>query len=160
MNDGIRREWAEHKDTDCQKEDKTQPNSTRNLLHTQPCWSVKGKMRGCQLSWRRRHPQLSSSHNHIKITTKIQNNHHSELQELKLNASLTTMELEKPHPPRLVGGAQMAYGLVPHPRVVGKHSGGISRERGVRAPHQAPSPGFQCQEDKSPQLLAAQTSGD
>ena len=42
--------------------------------------------------------------------------------------------------------------------MVDKKSGGISQERGVPAPHQAPSPGFQCQEDKSPQLLTAKTS--
>ena len=31
--------------------------------------------------------------------------------------------------------------LAPHPRVVDNNSGGISPERGVPAPHQAPSPG-------------------
>ena len=34
--------------------------------------------------------QGSSPHNHIKITTKIQNNHPSELSEIELNRSLTT----------------------------------------------------------------------
>ena len=37
---------------------------------------------------------------------------------------------------------------------------GISWEQGVSAPHQAPSTGFQCQEGKSPKLLAANTSGN
>ena len=64
------------------------------------------------------------------------------------------MELKKPHPIRLVGGVEIWNGLVLYPREVGKNLGGISQERGVPAPHQATSPGFQCQEDKSPQLLA------
>ena len=34
----------------------------------------------------------------------------------------------------------MQNGLVPHPRVVDKNSGGISQEQGVLAPHQAPQP--------------------
>ena len=50
--------------------------------------------------------------------------------------------------------------LVPQPHAVDKNSRGIAQERGVPEPHQAPRPGFQCQEDKSPQLLAAKTSGD
>ena len=44
----------------------------------------------------------------------------------------------------------MWKGLVSHPRVVDKNLGGISRDQGVTASHQAPQPGFQCQEDKSP----------
>ena len=54
----------------------------------------------------------------------------------------------------------MQNGLVPHPHVVDKNSGERSQEQRVPAPHQAPSPGTQCQEDKSPQFLAAKTSGD
>ena len=54
----------------------------------------------------------------------------------------------------------MWNGLVPHTYVVDKNLGGLSWEQGAQAPHQAPSPGFQCQEDKSPQLLAAKPSGD
>ena len=61
-----------------------------------------------------------------------------------------TMELKKPHPSRLVGGARMQNGLVPYPHVVDKHLGGVSWEWGAPAPHQAPSPGFQCQEDLVP----------
>ena len=49
--------------------------------------------------------------------------------------------------------------LVSHPHAVDKNLGGISREQGVPAPHQAPDPGFQSQEDKST-LLAAKTRGD
>ena len=37
-----------------------------------------------------------------QITTKIQNHHHSEPSEIELNGSLTTTELKKPHPFRLV----------------------------------------------------------
>ena len=49
---------------------------------------------------------LTSSHNHNKITIKIYNNHHSEPSEIKLNGSLITTELKKPHPSRLLGGAE------------------------------------------------------
>ena len=68
-----------------------------------------------QSRWQCRQTWLPSSHNHIKITTKIQNNHHSELSEIDLNGSLTTMELKKPHPSKLVGEAQMWNRLLSHP---------------------------------------------
>ena len=38
---------------------------------------------------------LVSSHNHIKITPKLQNNHYSILPEIKMNGSPTTTELKK-----------------------------------------------------------------
>ena len=82
---------------------------------------------------------LASSHNYIKITTKIQNNHHSEPSEIELNGSLTTMELKKPHPSRLVGGAPIWNGLFPHPHVVDKTLGGISQEQAGPPPLQAPN---------------------
>ena len=89
-------------------------------------------------------------HNQIKITTKLQNNHHLEPSETELNGSLTTMELKKPHPYRLVGGVQMWDGQVPHPIWWIKiWKGYLGSEKSP--PHtRAPSPGFQCQEDKSP----------
>ena len=74
-----------------------------------------------QSTWQCRQTWLTFSHNHIKITTKIQNNHHSELSEIDLNGSLTTTELKKPHPSKLVGGAEMQIGLVPHTSVVDKN---------------------------------------
>ena len=92
--------------------------------------------------WWCRQVWLASSHNLNKITTKIQNNHCSELTEIKLNGNLTTMELKKPHPTRLVGRVKLRNWLVPHPHVVDKNSGGISQEPGVPAPHEAPSRGF------------------
>ena len=64
--------------------------------------------------WQHRQTQLASLHNHIRITTKIQNNHHSEESETELKGSLTTTELKKPHPSRLAGEAQTLDGLVPH----------------------------------------------
>ena len=63
---------------------------------------------------------LASSYNYIKITTKMQNNHHSEPAETELNGSLTTTELKTSHPSRLLGGAQAWNGLVPQPHVVEK----------------------------------------
>ena len=61
---------------------------------------------------------------HIKIIE----HHHSELSEIELNGILTTTELKKPHPSKLVGGVQTWNRLVPHPCVVDKNSGGISQE--------------------------------
>ena len=81
-----------------------------------------------QSTWQCRQTWLTFSHNHINITTKIQNNHHSEPSEIELNGSLANMELKKPNPSTLVGGAQTRNRLVPHPRVVGKNSGEISWE--------------------------------
>ena len=92
----------------------------------------------------------------LKYRTTITQNH----QKSRLILSLTTTELKKPHPTRLVGGAHMQSRLVFHPHVVDKNSGGISWEQGVPAPHQGHSPSFQFQEDKSPQLLAAKTRGE
>ena len=81
-----------------------------------------------QSRWQCRQTWLPSSHNHIKITTTIQNNHHSELSEIDLNGSLTTTELKKPPPSRLVGNADAQIGLVPHPHVLDKNLGGIPQE--------------------------------
>ena len=39
---------------------------------------------------------LTSSHNYyFKITNELQNSHHSELPKIKLNGSVTTVELKK-----------------------------------------------------------------
>ena len=95
-------------------------------------------------------------HNHIKITAKLQNNHHSELSEIELNESLITIELKKAHPSRLVKGMEKWNRLVPHTHVVDKNSGRKTQERergrqglcirlsSISGP---PSLGFQCQED-------------
>ena len=68
-------------------------------------------------------------HNHIKITTKIWNNHNSEPSKIELNGSLKTKELKKPHPLKLVGGVQMWNGLVSHPCVVDKFGRDISEAK-------------------------------
>ena len=57
---------------------------------------------------------------------------------MELNGSLITMELKKPHPSKLVGGAQMWNWLVSHPHVVDKNLGGISQEEEAPTPHQVP----------------------
>ena len=64
----------------------------------------------------------------------------SEPAEIKLNRSLTTTELKKPHPSRLVAGVETRNRLLPHTCVVDKNSGGISWEQGVPAPQQEPQP--------------------
>ena len=92
--------------------------------------------------WQRSRHGSPSLHNHIKITTEIQNNHHSELSEIKLNGSPTTTELQKPCPSRLVGGMRTQNRLVPHLGVVDKNLRGIPWEQGVPAPHQVSSYNF------------------
>ena len=69
-----------------------------------------------------------------------------------MNGSLTTTELKKPYPSRLVGGAQTWNGLVQHPRGQ-KFGRDTSRMRSPRS-----TPGFQCLEYKSPQLPAQDSS--
>ena len=107
----------------------------------------------------RRRQTWSPLGNHSKITTKIENHHHSE-PKIGVNGSLITTKLKKPHPSKLVGGAQMWNRLVPHPRVVDTNSGGHLRSEESQTHTKPLSPAFQCQEDKSPQLLAAKTSRD
>ena len=58
--------------------------------------------------------------------------------EIKVNGSLTTTELKKPHPSRLVGGAEMWNRQVPHPHVADKNLVGISWEQEVSASHKTP----------------------
>ena len=65
-----------------------------------------------QSRWWFRQRWLAFSYNHIKITTKMWNNHHSEALGIKLDGSLTTKELKESHPSRLVGGAETWKGLV------------------------------------------------
>ena len=60
-----------------------------------------------------------------KLQTKIQNNHHSEPSEIRLNGSPTTTELKEPHPSRLAGGVHRWDRLVPHQCVVDKNLEGI-----------------------------------
>ena len=57
---------------------------------------------------------------HIKTTTQLQSNHHSQPPEIELNGSLTTAELKKPHPSRLIGVAEMWNRLGPNPCMVDK----------------------------------------
>ena len=78
---------------------------------------------------------LKSSHNHLKITTKLQNNHHSKLSRIELNGRPTTMELKKLHPSRLLGDMETWNGVIPNLHVVDKNLGGE-----VPAPQQAPQP--------------------
>ena len=40
---------------------------------------------------------LTSLYNRIKITTKLQNNHHLALPEIELNRNPTTEDIKKPH---------------------------------------------------------------
>ena len=79
---------------------------------------------------------------HIKTTTQLQSNHHSHPPEIELNGSLTTAELKKPRPSRLVRGVEMWNTQVPHLHVLNKNLGAISWKRRVPATHQTPSPGF------------------
>ena len=49
----------------------------------------------------------------------------AKLQLQDKSGRLTTTELKKPHPPRLVRRAQMQNGLAPQPRAMDKNSGEI-----------------------------------
>ena len=70
------------------------------------------------------------------------------------------MELKKPRPSRLVGVVQTQNKMVlTHVWCIKIQKGYLGSEESQ--PHTGPySPGFQSQEDKSPQLLAAKTSKD
>ena len=69
------------------------------------------------------------------------------------------MELKKPHPSRLVGEAEAWNGLALHPHLVDKIWEGCLGSEESQPHTRAPGPWFQCQEDKSPKLLAAKTKG-
>ena len=86
--------------------------------------------------------QLASSHNHIKITTKLQTKDHSQLSEIELNGNVTTTELKKPHQSRRVGDAEMQNRWVPHPCMVDKNQEGYLRNKGSQPHTCSPSPGF------------------
>ena len=72
---------------------------------------------------------FTSLHNHIKITTKLYSNHHSEPSEIKLNGSHTTTELKKKHieTGRRGKGEEWAG---PHPCVVDKNQKEYLRNKG------------------------------
>ena len=77
------------------------------------------------------------------------------MSEIELNGSLTTTKLKKPHPSTLVRGARTG----PTPMWI-KIWERYLRIEESQTHTRSPSPGCQCQEDNSPQLLAAKTSGD
>ena len=77
---------------------------------------------------------------------------------MKLNGSLTTTELQKPHPSRLVGGAQTQNRLVPHPHV-DKNSRGTSQAWGVPAPHQEPQSRVPVPERRAPTTSGCKNQG-
>ena len=69
------------------------------------------------------------------------------------------MELKKPHPSRLVGGAEIQNGLVSYPNVVEKIQEKYFGSKESQPHIRPPSPGFQCQEDKHPYLLDQKSVG-
>ena len=83
----------------------------------------------------------------IKITTKFQKNHYSELPEIELNERSTTMELkgEKKHMGS-GGRGRTQSSLGPHPHEADKGQEGYFsfraalEEQGVPAPHEGPQP--------------------
>ena len=66
------------------------------------------------------------------------------MSEIELNGSLTTTELKKPHPPRLVGGVQMQNSpiLTGHSPVCGGYKFGRDI-LGPRSPSPTPGPAVQ-----------------
>ena len=101
------------------------------------CMDIKSSEGAFWSRWRHRQTWLTTSHRHIKTTTKIWNNHQLGTSEIKLNGSLTTTELNKPHPSRLVGGTQTWNGLAP--THVDKNSGGMDI-LGAKSPRPTPGP--------------------
>ena len=88
---------------------------------------------------------LTSSHSHIKITTKLLKSHHSEPPEIELNGSPKTRELKKPHQGWQEG--QSCDRGWSHIDMWWNKLGGVSglwrsplEERGVPAPYQGPQP--------------------
>ena len=81
-------------------------------------------------------PCISTSKLQLKYKTTITPNH----QKSNWIKVLTTIELKKPRPSRLVGVVKMQNGLVPHPRVVNKKFGRYILGAGSPSPHQVPEP--------------------
>ena len=106
---------------------------------------------------------LTSSPNHIKITSTLQNNHHSELPEIWLNGSPTTRELKK-KPQQDWKEGWRCNGLVQYHVKSIKIGRNILaaevplKKEGSQLHTRPPSPGFQCQKEKSPYLLAVKIS--
>ena len=105
---------------------------------------------------------LTPSHNCIKITAELQSNHHSEWHKIQLKGSPVTKDIMKSHT-ETSRRAEMQNGLVSWPHVANKNRGGnlgcwhpACLRSKVSQPHTtSPRPGFQCQEEKFPSLLAA-----
>ena len=89
-----------------------------------------------------------------KITITLQNNHQPELSENLAGWKSNNKELQSYFSRHVVGAEAWRRGggewAVPHPCLVDKNPEGYLRS-GESQPHIRPqSPGFQCQEDKSP----------
>ena len=80
------------------------------------------------------------------------------MSEIKLNESLTTMELKKPHPPRLVGGASHDM-TSPTPTRI-KIQEGYLGSKESQTHTKLPQLRIPVLGNKSLQPLAAKTSGD
>ena len=99
------------------------------------------------------------------ITARFQNNNQN-FQKIELYGSLTTKDLQKPHSPRWIGGAEtwrqverhrdiVWYGEAveweaPQSRVVDKNREGYLGSKRSEPQAGSHSPGFQHQKDKSP----------
>ena len=115
-------------------------NGERELTDISTTWKLKLKYK----------PSLRTIRDRVEWES---NNYKTEL-----NGCLTTLELKKPHSSRLVGGARMWNGLVPHSHVAAKNLRRITWEWGVPDLHRdaqtrVPVPG------RLPQLLAVKTTG-
>lgn len=102
---------------------------------------------------------LKSSHNHMKITTELQNKHHSEQPKLQLNGSPTIRDLKKKAhrdwQERQRGGEAERAGS--SPSCSGLKYRGICwlwrsslKNEGPQTYTRHPGPGFQSHEEKSP----------
>lgn len=96
---------------------------------------------------------LESSHKQIKITTKLQHNHHSKLLAIKLDKSPTTKDKKKSH---IGTGRKHRKGWSHTPMWWIKIRRDIlaaevlPRNKESQPHTRPPNPGVQCQEEKSP----------
>ena len=93
---------------------------------------------------------------------KLQTKDHLQLSEIELNGNPTTTELKKPHQLSTVGDTEACRHRTgrshTHLWWVKTQEGYLGSE-GSQLHIRPPSPGYQCQEEKPPKLVATKTNG-
>lgn len=102
----------------------------------------------------------ASSHDHVRITTKLQNDHHWEWPEVRLNRNPTHGDTRKRPPQDRWDGERCRAGWAHTHLRPPKPERGVSEEHGAPAPQWDPQPKFPLQKESPPQPLAVETSRD